>query len=163
MSARPAWVGYCTGCHRDGLEVASRSSHHERVLCERCAASGVGRRRDLPAPAQTDDEAGLTRNAAGLVIAVDASTWAAWEADRRRAVKADRASRPVALETVAAKLTAAGLRPVIDRELGCVHAVCPHCGAGADDGLWRPYTVAPRRGKLLACCSACAIEEVQRA
>lgn len=29
-------VGYCTGCHRDGVEVEPRRSHGERVLCDRC-------------------------------------------------------------------------------------------------------------------------------
>jgi hypothetical protein len=37
MSAA-TWTGYCTGCDRDGVEVASRARHHERVLCDRCAA-----------------------------------------------------------------------------------------------------------------------------
>lgn len=32
------WTGHCTRCSRDGLEVGSRRSHGERVLCEHCAA-----------------------------------------------------------------------------------------------------------------------------
>jgi hypothetical protein len=31
-------IGHCTGCSRDGLEVAPRASHYERVLCDGCAA-----------------------------------------------------------------------------------------------------------------------------
>lgn len=33
-----SWPGNCTGCAREGIEVASRRSHGERVLCARCAA-----------------------------------------------------------------------------------------------------------------------------
>jgi len=37
MSAA-TWTGNCTGCHRGGVEVGSRRTHGERVLCERCAS-----------------------------------------------------------------------------------------------------------------------------
>ncbi len=141
-----AWTGRCTRCNRDGLEVASRRGHHERVLCEACAA------RPAPAPLAVPDSV-------PVVTRVSDSTWETWERARRQAAK-DRATRPVELARLAAKLHEAKLRPIIDQELGLVSADCPACPAG--DDLSRPYAVVPRRGKVLACCAACGIEEVER-
>lgn len=38
MTARATWIGTCTGCGREGVQVASSREHHERVLCQSCAA-----------------------------------------------------------------------------------------------------------------------------
>jgi AAA domain len=43
MSVHAAtWTGRCTGCHREDIEVGSRRSHGERVLCAACAAKPYG-------------------------------------------------------------------------------------------------------------------------
>jgi hypothetical protein len=31
------YTGYCTACNKDGVQVASRTSHAMKVLCDRCA------------------------------------------------------------------------------------------------------------------------------
>ena len=38
MSPNTRWVGHCTGCDREGVDVESRDSHAMKVLCDRCAA-----------------------------------------------------------------------------------------------------------------------------
>ena len=147
LDAAPTWRGYCTSCFREGLEVGSRRAHHERVMCGVCAAR--------PAPPLL-----AVPGSVPVVTSFSDSTWAAWDRERRQAAAKDRASRPVDLARLAALLTEAKLRPIIDEELGLVSADCPACQAG--DGLWRPYSIVPRRGKVLAACDACGIEEVER-
>lgn len=165
-----AWIGRCTTCSGEDLEVAPRRAHHERVECARCAA-----RPARPLLAVPDDPRDHTagrhrlpdgstveRGEDGEIIGVyvDESSWAVWEADRRRRVAKCRATRPARLADLEAKLAAAGLRPVVDRELGLLRADCPDCRASDGDGLWRPLAVIPRAGKVLVCCDACRIERV---
>lgn len=45
LAWRQPWTGRCTGCARDGVEVAPRPDSGERVLCETCAQRASARAR----------------------------------------------------------------------------------------------------------------------
>jgi hypothetical protein len=55
------WTGFCSGCHRDGAEVASRLSHGLRVLCSSCAT----RPYSLPRAGWLDGPPGAPANGNG--------------------------------------------------------------------------------------------------
>lgn len=93
--ASPRWRGHCTGCNRDGVLVESRRAHHERVLCDRCAAR--------PAPRSLIDPADAARARAELDaekaadprpgLAVDPADLDRWEDDRLAGIRARAARR----------------------------------------------------------------------
>lgn len=43
VTPSPRWTSNCTGCHREAVEVESRRTHGERVLCDGCADKPYGR------------------------------------------------------------------------------------------------------------------------
>jgi hypothetical protein len=59
VSSERRWTGSCTGCHRQEVEVGSRRTHGERVLCDACAGK----------PYQLPSGAGLGTAAAASVPA----------------------------------------------------------------------------------------------
>lgn len=79
--------------------------------------------------------------------------------DTDRASRTSTPRRPT-LENIAATLAARGLKPLIDRDMHLVVALCPECGDGENPRhIWRPLRVIPRHGRLLIACACCGREQ----